>query len=112
MEDYNFWADLLDTVRSTADWVKALWIVMWSVFWLGVVALVLHYWLALARFTARRRDVLRMMRVIRWRASAGCSRAGGESDRTACHQPTPVILVLDTRIHTGSKGCLDPRVGA
>jgi len=52
MEVYNFWADLLETVRSTADWVKALWIVMWSAFWLGVVALVLRYWLALARLTA------------------------------------------------------------
>ena len=52
MEDYNFWADLFDTIRSTADWVKALWIVMWSVFWLGVVALVLRYWLALARVNA------------------------------------------------------------
>mgnify|MGYP003626655988 FL=1 len=52
MEGYNFWADLLDTVRSTADWVKALWLVTWSAFWLGVVALVLRYWLALARFTA------------------------------------------------------------
>ena len=37
MEEYNFWADLLDTVRSTADWVKAL----------GIVT-----WLALARFAA------------------------------------------------------------
>ena len=52
MEDYNFWADLFATVRSTADWLKALWIVSWSFFWLGVVALVLRYWLALARFTA------------------------------------------------------------
>tara|TARA_E500000305_G_C4007345_1_gene230694 strand:- start:251 stop:484 length:234 start_codon:yes stop_codon:yes gene_type:complete len=52
MEGYNFWADLFSTVRSMADWVKALWIVMWSLFWLGVVALVLRYWLALARFTA------------------------------------------------------------
>lgn len=54
MEGYNFWADLFDTVRSTADWVKALWIVMWSSFWLGVVALVLRYWLALARLSASR----------------------------------------------------------
>ncbi len=52
MKEYNFWADLFGTVRSTADWVKALWIVMWSVFWLGVVALVLRYWLALARVHA------------------------------------------------------------
>jgi len=52
MEGYNFWADLLDTVRSTADWVKALWLVTWSFFWLGVVALVLRYWLALARVSA------------------------------------------------------------
>ncbi len=52
MEDYNFWADLFSTVRSMADWVKALWIVTWSVFWLGVVALLLRYWLALARVNA------------------------------------------------------------
>jgi len=52
MDEYNFWADLFDTVRSTADWVKALWIVSWSAFCLGVVALVLHYWLTLARFNA------------------------------------------------------------
>jgi len=26
MEDYNFWADLLDTFQSSADWIKALWL--------------------------------------------------------------------------------------
>ncbi len=26
MEDYNFWADFLDTFQSSADWIKALWL--------------------------------------------------------------------------------------
>ena len=28
MEDYNFWADLLDTYQSLSDWVKALWLLV------------------------------------------------------------------------------------
>ena len=28
MEDHNFWADLLDTFQSSADWIKALWLVI------------------------------------------------------------------------------------
>lgn len=43
MDDYNFWADLLDTYQSTADWVKALWIVSVPAFALGLVALIFQY---------------------------------------------------------------------
>ncbi len=37
MEDYNFWADLLDTFQSSAEWVKALWIVVPPGFVLGLI---------------------------------------------------------------------------
>ena len=46
MENYNFWADLLDTYQSSADWIKALWLIVPPAFVLGLVALLLHYRLA------------------------------------------------------------------
>jgi hypothetical protein len=38
MDNYNVWADLFDTYQSTADWLKALWIVATPAFVLGVIA--------------------------------------------------------------------------
>ena len=37
MEDYNFWADLLDTFQSSADWIKALWLVIPPSFVLALI---------------------------------------------------------------------------
>ncbi len=37
MEDYNFWADLLDTFQSSAEWVKALWLIIPPAFLLGLI---------------------------------------------------------------------------
>ena len=37
MKDYNFWADLLDTFQSSADWIKALWLAMPPAFVLALV---------------------------------------------------------------------------
>ena len=37
MQDYNFWADLLDTFQSSADWVKALWLVIPPAFVLALI---------------------------------------------------------------------------
>lgn len=39
MEDYNFWADLLDTYQSSSDWIKALWIIIPPAFLLCLVGL-------------------------------------------------------------------------
>lgn len=39
MEDYNFWADLLDTYQSLPDIIKALWIIVPPTFTLVLVAL-------------------------------------------------------------------------
>ena len=46
MEDYNVWADLLDTYQSMADWVKALWLVVPPAFLLTLIALILRYRIA------------------------------------------------------------------
>ena len=43
MQDYNFWADLLDTFQSSADWIKALWLIVPPAFLLGLIALVMLY---------------------------------------------------------------------
>ena len=37
MEDYNLWADLLDTFQSSAEWVKALWLAIPPAFVLGLI---------------------------------------------------------------------------
>ncbi len=37
MEDYNFWADLLDTFQSSADWIKALWLLIPPAFVLALI---------------------------------------------------------------------------
>ncbi len=39
MEDYNFWADVLNTFKLSADWIKALWIVVPPAFVLGLIRL-------------------------------------------------------------------------
>ena len=43
MPEYNFWADLFDTYQSTADWIKALWIVAVPGFLLGLTGVVLYF---------------------------------------------------------------------
>ncbi len=40
MEDYNFWADLLDTFQSSADWIKALWLTIPPAFVLTLIWLI------------------------------------------------------------------------
>ena len=37
MEDYNIWADVLNTFKLSAEWVKALWIVVPPAFVLGLI---------------------------------------------------------------------------
>jgi hypothetical protein len=39
MEDPSFWSDLLDTYQSSADIIKALWLLVPPAFLLGVIAL-------------------------------------------------------------------------
>lgn len=43
MNDYNFWKDLLGTFQSSADWIKALIVLMPPGFLLGVIALILFH---------------------------------------------------------------------
>ena len=40
MNDYNFWADLLDTFQSSADWIKALWLLIPPAFVLALIWLI------------------------------------------------------------------------
>ncbi len=37
MEDYNFWADVLNTFKLSAEWVKALWLVIPPAFVFGLI---------------------------------------------------------------------------
>ena len=37
MEDYNFWADVLDTYETSADWLKVLWLIIPPAFVLALV---------------------------------------------------------------------------
>ena len=46
MTDYNFWADLLDTFKSSPDWIKALWLTIPPGFLLALVALLMRYRIA------------------------------------------------------------------
>lgn len=39
MEDYNFWADLLESYRASPDFAKALWLLVPLCLALGVMAL-------------------------------------------------------------------------
>lgn len=43
MNDYNFWADFLDTFQSSPDWIKALWLLVPPGFLLGCMALVMRF---------------------------------------------------------------------
>ncbi len=46
MTDYNFWADLLDTFKSSPDWIKALWLTIPPGFLLALVAMLMRYRIA------------------------------------------------------------------
>ncbi len=59
MDNYNFWADLLDAYRMTADWVKAIGIVTMAAFTLGFCTLIFKYRLALYEAERRRASGLR-----------------------------------------------------
>ena len=43
MDDYNFWADLLDTFQSSSDYIKTVMLLTPVLFVLGVLFLVLRY---------------------------------------------------------------------
>lgn len=46
MNDYNFWADLLDTFQSSPDWIKALWLLIPPCFLLALITILVRYRLA------------------------------------------------------------------
>ncbi len=37
MEDYNLWADLLDTFQTSPEWIKALWLLIPPAFVLALI---------------------------------------------------------------------------
>jgi hypothetical protein len=43
MDDYNFWADLLDAFQSSPDWIKALWLLIPPGFSLALIAMLIRY---------------------------------------------------------------------
>ncbi len=43
MNDYNFWAHLLDTFQASPDLIKAIWLLIPPFFMLGLVALTLRF---------------------------------------------------------------------
>ncbi|MGO4448691.1 hypothetical protein AB4Y96_07130 [Phyllobacterium sp. TAF24] len=43
MNDYNFWAHLLDTFQASPDLIKAIWLLIPPVFVLGLLALTLRF---------------------------------------------------------------------
>ncbi len=43
MNDYNFWAHLLDTFQASPDLIKAIWLLTPPFFMLGLVALTLRF---------------------------------------------------------------------
>lgn len=51
MDNYNFWADFLDTFQSSPDWIKALWLLIPPGFLLGLIAMMMRF-----RLTAKQMD--------------------------------------------------------
>lgn len=49
MQDYNFWADLLDTYQSLSIWIKTLWLVVPSTFLLVMLTIILRHKIAYRR---------------------------------------------------------------
>lgn len=46
MQEYNFWADVLDTYQSLSDWVKALWLLVPPVFLLALSVIISRHKIA------------------------------------------------------------------
>ena len=49
MDNYNFWADLLLTFKSSPDWIKALWLLVPPAFLLALIAMAMRFGLAMRR---------------------------------------------------------------
>lgn len=58
MNDYNFWADLLDTFQSSPDWIKALWLLIPPCFLLALIRILVRYRLASMQLKAKLIDEL------------------------------------------------------
>ncbi|MFK5978884.1 MAG: hypothetical protein QM488_08370 [Rhizobiaceae bacterium] len=49
MQDYNFWADLLDTYQSLSIWTKSLWLIVPPAFLLALLTIILRHRIAYKR---------------------------------------------------------------
>ena len=49
METYNFWQDAFDTYQSLSVALQLAWLVLPALFLLGLVALILRFWLTCRR---------------------------------------------------------------
>lgn len=49
MQDYNFWADLMDTYQSFSVWIKTLWLVVPPTFLLVLLTIILRHRIAYKR---------------------------------------------------------------
>jgi len=49
VDDYNVWQDAFDTYQSLSNGLKIAWLMVPPAFLLGILALVLHYRLAIKR---------------------------------------------------------------
>ena len=49
MQDYNFWADLLDTYQSLSIWIKTLWLIVPPTFLLVMLTIILRHKIAYRR---------------------------------------------------------------
>jgi len=49
MQDYNFWADLLDTYQSLSIWMKTLWLIVPPTFLLILLTIILRHRIAYKR---------------------------------------------------------------
>jgi len=49
MQDYNFWADLLDTYQSLSIWMKTMWLVVPPAFLIALLTIILRHRIAYKR---------------------------------------------------------------
>jgi len=49
MQDYNFWADLLDTYQSLSIWMKTMWLVVPPTFLIALLTIILRHRIAYKR---------------------------------------------------------------
>ena len=87
MNDYNFWADLLDTFQSSSDFIKALWLLVPPTFLLALIAMLMRF-----RIASKRAEI-----ALEGELVYSVHRGADDELRIVCHAPQVDLKQIPVR---------------